>query len=106
MTVYFASPAIRHRVVDGNVIILDLRSGEYKILDEVATAMLRLALDGVDRQACVERGAVRDTQLIPPIVLRRRGQATTRQDRLRRSRTTSLNDEFSVADIGRPKALA
>jgi Transglutaminase-like superfamily/Coenzyme PQQ synthesis protein D (PqqD) len=54
MTVYFASPAIRHRVVDGNVIILDLRSGEYKILDEVATAMWRLALDGVDRQVCVD----------------------------------------------------
>ena len=53
MTVYFASSAIRHRVINGNVVILDLRAGEYKILDEAATAMWRMALAGVDRQVCV-----------------------------------------------------
>jgi Transglutaminase-like superfamily/Coenzyme PQQ synthesis protein D (PqqD) len=54
MASYIASSAIRHRVIDGNVVILDLRSGEYKILDEVATMMWRAALEGVDRPACVE----------------------------------------------------
>ena len=51
---WFNDDAMTNRVIDGNVVILDLRSGEYKILDEVATMMWRAALEGVDRPACVE----------------------------------------------------
>ena len=55
MASYNASPFIRHRLIDGNVIILDLRSGEYKILDDVATAMWLAVLAGSDRPCCIEQ---------------------------------------------------
>lgn len=35
------TPSVRHRVVDGLAVLLDLRAGEYVVLDRVATAMWR-----------------------------------------------------------------
>jgi len=55
MASYTASSFIRHRLIDGNVIILDLRFGEYKILDDVATAMWEAVLVGSDERRCVEQ---------------------------------------------------
>ena len=55
MASYTASSFIRHRLIDGNVIILDLRFGEYKILDDVATAMWEAVLVGSDERRYVEQ---------------------------------------------------
>lgn len=51
---HVASSSIRHRLIGGNVVILDLRSGEYKILDEVASAMWEIVLAQPDQERCTE----------------------------------------------------
>ena len=44
MDPYRASSNVRYRIVDGLVVLLDVRAGEYLILDRVATAMWRALL--------------------------------------------------------------
>jgi hypothetical protein len=44
MAVLYANNAVRHRVVDGLVVLLDLRGGDYVILNSVASAMWRALL--------------------------------------------------------------
>lgn len=44
MTVLYASADVRHQLIDGLVILLDIRVGDYVILDEVASAMWQAQL--------------------------------------------------------------
>jgi transglutaminase superfamily protein/coenzyme PQQ synthesis protein D (PqqD) len=44
MSVLYKTAYVRSRIVDGLAVVLDLRSGEYVILDRVATAMWRALL--------------------------------------------------------------
>ena len=45
MDAYFPTSSVRFRVVDGLVVLLDIRSGDYVIFDRVATAMWRALLN-------------------------------------------------------------
>ncbi|HXZ01267.1 MAG TPA: lasso peptide biosynthesis B2 protein [Stellaceae bacterium] len=45
MTAYYPAAELRYRVVDDLAVILDLRTGEYVILDRTATTMWRVLLD-------------------------------------------------------------
>ncbi len=44
MDVYFPTSGVRFRIVDGLVVLLDIRSGDYVIFDRAATAMWRVLL--------------------------------------------------------------
>jgi hypothetical protein len=57
MDAYFPTSGVRFRIVDGLVVLLDLRSGDYVIFDRVATAMWRalLRLAPSERVPALER---------------------------------------------------
>lgn len=63
MAVLHPTCDVRYRVVDGLGVLLDLRAGEYSVLDHVATAMWRV-LVGVEPEHRV--AALQETLDVPP----------------------------------------
>jgi hypothetical protein len=48
MSALYATPNVKHAVVDGRVVLIDLRAGKYIVLDRVASAMWQVLLS-IDR---------------------------------------------------------
>jgi hypothetical protein len=59
MTCYYPAAAIRTATIDGIVVILDLRSNSYLLLDKTATAMFEVLTTELDHAVRIERLAAR-----------------------------------------------
>lgn len=56
---FHPSPAVRHKTIDGLVVILDLGSGSYRILNEVASATWQACVENTGDEGTLDRLADR-----------------------------------------------